>query len=249
MHRIDGAGHINHRFVAENPATNRPPTEVTPEILNALQEELATFIEWAGVVLDKGDNTQLRQALVAKFGGLDPLALDQAGAVAFFAMSTAPAGYLKANGATVSRTAYATLFAKIGTTFGVGDGSTTFTLPDLRGEFLRGFDDGRGADSGRSFGSAQKGTMNVFDDSSGGYGVYALKGDMNGSPNTNAGLDTVTAGYSASNYSGLSVGYAPPSPDSYSISTWLSYAALNIAGAGAGMTRPRNVALLACIKY
>lgn len=74
MHRIDGAGHINHRFVSENPATNRPPTEVTPEILNALQEELATFIEWAGVVLDKGDNTQLQQALIAKFGRTDGVA-------------------------------------------------------------------------------------------------------------------------------------------------------------------------------
>lgn len=71
MHRIDGAGHVDHMFVAEDPATLRPPTEVTPEILNAVQEELATFIEWAGVVLAKGDNTQLRQALVAKFAGLD----------------------------------------------------------------------------------------------------------------------------------------------------------------------------------
>lgn len=71
MHRIDGAGHVDHMFVAEDPATLRPPTEITPEILNAVQEELATFIEWAGVVLAKGDNTQLRQALVAKFAGLD----------------------------------------------------------------------------------------------------------------------------------------------------------------------------------
>lgn len=71
MHRIDGAGHVDHLFVAEDPATLRPPTEITPEIMNAFQEELATFIEWAGIVLAKGDNTQLRQALVAKFAGLD----------------------------------------------------------------------------------------------------------------------------------------------------------------------------------
>lgn len=71
MHRIDGAGHVDHLFVAEDPATLRPPTEITPEIMNAFQEELATFIEWAGVVLAKGDNTQLKQALVAKFAGLD----------------------------------------------------------------------------------------------------------------------------------------------------------------------------------
>lgn len=67
MHRIDGAGHVNHRFVSEDPASSRPPTEVTPEILNAIQEELAGFIEWAQIALDKGDNTQLRQALLSRF--------------------------------------------------------------------------------------------------------------------------------------------------------------------------------------
>lgn len=74
MHRIDGAGHVGHMFVAEDPDTLRPPTEITPEIMNAFQEELATFIEWAGIVLAKGDNTQLKQALVAKFAGLDAAA-------------------------------------------------------------------------------------------------------------------------------------------------------------------------------
>ena len=77
------------------------------------------------------------------------------GQVAHFAMSTPPTGWLKANGAVVSRTTYATLFAAIGTTFGVGDGSTTFKLPDMRGEFIRGWDDSRGVDAGRGFGTAQ----------------------------------------------------------------------------------------------
>ena len=86
---------------------------------------------------------------------LGPSVPVQAGEVAFFAMSTAPVGYLKANGAAVSRTVYATLFAAIGTVHGAGDGSTTFNLPDLRGEFLRGFDDGRGIDAGRLIGSWQ----------------------------------------------------------------------------------------------
>lgn len=71
MHRIDGAGHVDHMFVAEDPDTLRPPTEITPEIMNAFQEELALFIEWAGLVLTKGDNTQLKQALLAKFALLD----------------------------------------------------------------------------------------------------------------------------------------------------------------------------------
>jgi microcystin-dependent protein len=51
-------------------------------------------------------------------------------------------GWLKCNGAAVSRSTYAVLFAAIGTLYGAGDGTTTFNLPDYRGEFLRGLDDG-----------------------------------------------------------------------------------------------------------
>jgi hypothetical protein len=68
---------------------------------------------------------------------------------------TAPAGYLLCDGSTISRTTYATLFAEIGDTHGVGDGSTTFAIPDLRGVVVRGTDGGRGLDTGRVFGSFQ----------------------------------------------------------------------------------------------
>ena len=77
------------------------------------------------------------------------------GSVHQMATTTAPAGYLKCNGAAISRTTYADLFAIIGTTWGAGDGSTTFNVPDLRGEFVRGWDDGKGTDNGRTFASSQ----------------------------------------------------------------------------------------------
>jgi len=64
-------------------------------------------------------------------------------------------GWLYCDGSPVSRSTYADLFAAIGTTYGVGDGSTTFNLPDFRGVFLRGLDDGKGYDSGRTMGSYQ----------------------------------------------------------------------------------------------
>ena len=64
-------------------------------------------------------------------------------------------GWLYCDGDAVSRSTYADLFAAIGTTYGVGDGSTTFNLPDLRGVFLRGLDDGKGYDSGRAIGTYQ----------------------------------------------------------------------------------------------
>lgn len=77
------------------------------------------------------------------------------GAIAYLTGATVPPGWLKANGAAVSRTAYADLFAAIGTRYGAGNGSTTFNLPDLRGEFVRGWDDSRGVDAGRALGTHQ----------------------------------------------------------------------------------------------
>lgn len=71
------------------------------------------------------------------------------------ASASAPAGFLECDGSAVSRTTYASLFAVVGTTYGAGDGSTTFNVPDLRGEFIRGWDHGRGVDSGRALGSSQ----------------------------------------------------------------------------------------------
>ena len=71
------------------------------------------------------------------------------------AAASVPAGYLECNGAAVSRSTYSALFAVIGTTYGSGNGSSTFNLPDLRGEFIRGFDNGRGVDSGRSINNPQ----------------------------------------------------------------------------------------------
>lgn len=77
------------------------------------------------------------------------------GSVNFFAGTYAPTGWLKANGAAVSRATYADLFAYIGTTYGVGDGTTTFNLPDMRGYFARGWVDDGTVDAGRVFGSTQ----------------------------------------------------------------------------------------------
>lgn len=77
------------------------------------------------------------------------------GQVCFFAMEKAPPGFLICNGAIVSRIIYSELFAAMGTLYGPGDGYATFQLPDLRGEFIRGWDNGRGVDAGRVFGSFQ----------------------------------------------------------------------------------------------
>lgn len=82
-------------------------------------------------------------------------ALLPAGCVFPWGGSSPPTGYLECNGAAVSRSTFSTLFSNIGTTFGAGDGSTTFNIPDCRGYFVRGWDDGRGIDTGRTRGTNQ----------------------------------------------------------------------------------------------
>lgn len=71
------------------------------------------------------------------------------GAVIDYAGSTAPTGWLFAYGQAVSRTTYAALFAALGTTYGTGDGSTTFNLPDLRGRVIAGRDNMGGTSANR----------------------------------------------------------------------------------------------------
>lgn len=77
------------------------------------------------------------------------------GQVVMTGRASVPTGWLECNGAAVSRATYSALFTAISTTWGVGDGSTTFNLPDMRGEFARGYDNGRGVDSGRALASNQ----------------------------------------------------------------------------------------------
>lgn len=77
------------------------------------------------------------------------------GIVAPFAGGTPPRGWLLCNGAAINRTTYAQLFDVTGTIYGEGDGIATFNIPDLRGEYVRGLDNGRGVDVGRILGSHQ----------------------------------------------------------------------------------------------
>ena len=90
---------------------------------------------------------------LAEFWHSDNLSLT--GSSVGFYLTAPPAGWLKENGAAVSRATYANLFAVIGTRFGAGDGVTTFNLPDSRALFSRALDDSKGIDVGRQMGSTQ----------------------------------------------------------------------------------------------
>ena len=151
----------------------------------------------------------------------------KAGLIAFFAADTAPSGWLECDGSAVSRTQYADLFAHLGTDFGAGDGSTTFNLPDLRGEFIRGWDHGRGVDAGRGFGTAQgQGTQKhaaLIDDSGDRLrrkritGLASWTDDRSNSYTNATGTTSLSSG-------------------------------TDVVTTGTGETRPRNIAMLACIK-
>lgn len=105
--------------------------------------------------------------------------VEPAGIIKAFGGGTAPRGHLLCDGAAVSRNTYAALFSAIGTTYGVGDNSTTFNLPDLRGRFPLGkATAGTGSGMGTTGGSLDhvhsvqshfhgKGTLNIT--SSGGH--------------------------------------------------------------------------------
>lgn len=139
------------------------------------------------------------------------------GQVAWCAGSSPPEGWLECNGALVSRAAYAALFAVIGTTYGAGDGSTTFKLPDLRGEFIRGWDHGRGVDNGRAFGSAQADAFKSH--------RHTLAAPDGGNVNTPYEMWT-----------------SPISTQDNPTGAYTNYT-------GGTETRPRNIAMMAVIKY
>lgn len=161
--------------------------------------------------------------------------------IVYFASSTAPAGFLKANGAAVSRTAYAALFAIVGTSYGPGDGSTTFNLPDGRGEFIRGWDDGRGVDGGRVLGSnqASQNLSHTHTATAANAGAHnhttSVKGDR--APEGAGNLV-----YGDENYYNDNV--VLPS----SVAGDHTHA-ITVAASGGTESRPRNMAFLACIKF
>jgi hypothetical protein len=177
-------------------------------------------------------------------------AMTPPGTIAYFTTDRAPDGWLKANGQLVSRITYKDLFDTIGTTYGAGDGATTFALPDLRGEFVRGWDDGRGVDRQRTLGEWQKGSL-VGTDASGpqgqSVGSVSLR-EPSPSALPLAGWDYATQAELASLYPNTFIAGIGANVILAPISSGMN---TDKAGSGriAGVSRPRNIALLACIKY
>lgn len=151
--------------------------------------------------------------------------------------TTAPTGFIKENGASLSRTTYAALWAyaqasgnlaasegaKQKGQFGPGNGSTTFTIPDSRGIFLRGWDDGAGLDTGRVFGTYQE---------------DAFQGHIHNVPNLPLNPNSAPAGPDANGYGSTTKPTTGPVTDG-----------TNGTPRTANETRGKNAAVLFCLKY
>ncbi|WP_230387460.1 phage tail protein [Pseudomonas guariconensis] len=157
------------------------------------------------------------------------------GAILPFPKAQVPAGYLELDGSVQSAVAYPDLAAYLGTTYNTGgEPAGYFRLPDYRGEFLRGWDHGRGVDAGRVLGSSQGATIvSMGDPSQVSMTVAAFYNNV----------DNDTAGFRAK----LNGDGAPVSMPGIQTSTVAT--STSVSGDATAMyVRPRNIAVMWCIK-
>lgn len=178
-----------------------------------------------------------------------------AGMIGTFAGSNAPTGWLKANGAQVAKDAYPALYAAVGDLYtppGQSPSAGSFFLPDLRGLFPRFWDDGRGNDAGRSLGSNQGDQLAAHAHS----GRTADAGDHAHDSAFGEGNKHIAAapyGMSEHRPGGRNAGSSGGIDyDNYAWQTSTDGRHghdFTTSVSGGNETRPKNVALLACIKY
>lgn len=168
------------------------------------------------------DATDVRNPVASLSPNFQPMPV---GTVITKASTVVPDGYLECDGHAINRVGiYADLYTDIGTLYGVGDGSTTFNLPDFRGEFLRGWDHGAGNDPDVLDRTDFEGT--VVGDVVGSKQIDAFEAHTHSAETNSADPhvengDTYIAGYNG-----------------------------GVTGStGGNETRPRNVSVMYCIKY
>lgn len=140
------------------------------------------------------------------------------GAIIDYAAQACPAGWIEANGSTVLRAQYAALYSAVGSTWGDGDGVSTFTLPDFRGEFRRTWDHGRGIDVGRDFATWQADMLKAHKHDVS-YAFNGTDGAQNGAmfPSGDSSGDTI-----GSDWIGLTGG-VETRPRNWSVQTCIKY--------------------------
>lgn len=240
--------------------SNSPSTQVTYDWLNSVQEEISYVIEsplGGNLALNLTNDTQLLVAIQAMIDrAVGAIQSVPVATVFYRAQAVVPGGYLLCDGSAVSRTTYAALFAAIGTTYGAGNGSTTFNLPDLRGVFPRGVDLGRGLDPSRAMGSYQADLFGSHNHSDAGH-THADAGHTH----TDAGhAHSLTAtswggfyqwypGSSGTGSQDKAIGSSVAYANIQGSYANIQYNYANIQSNGGVETRPKNVALYPIIKF
>ena len=180
--------------------------------------------------LDDGSPTNFAAAFKSALDALVALAVPP-GTMCAFGRNTAPAGWLECDGTAVSRATYAALFVVVGTTYGVGDGSTTFNLPDARGRVLRGWDHGAGRDPARAFGSAQDDALQNI---TGSFGA------------TSSDVTSIADGTGAFVHNGPTS--AQLGADAKAPEAGFTFDASRVVKTDPNETRMKNLAVMVCIK-
>lgn len=171
---------------------------------------------------------------------IDVDAIMPVGTVIQTARTTAPTGFLACDGSAVSRTTYANLFSAIGTTYGTGDGSTTFNLPDMRGLFPRG---------AGAHGTMTKAAGGAFDGGSvGAASNDSFQGHIHRITDSIDGFGTVASG-SINNAGGNRGNILSNSPDGRVEARVMSTDGTNGTPRTGNETKPASMSLLYCIKY
>ena len=268
---VPSVGLVNGKFVDENPITGQVGSLISSEWGNAVTDELLNVIRAGGDEPVEAEHDQLLAAIkaivkdsippekirttLAAYGITDAytksvtytkaeieallknMSALPVGAMVPFPKGTVPAGFLEVDGSVQSIAALPDLAAYLGTAFNTGgEGAGNFRLPESRGEFLRGWDHGRGLDAGRALGSLQRGSLVAYDADADGFTAVVGMGGPVGSRATSIGVDD----FSSSQFSyNLKMGFAGIAAQGYG---------LPITNDLVGVSRPRNLSVMWCIK-
>lgn len=179
------------------------PVQYIPLLLTAVEAALERLDVWP----EGEEDTALGYVEDLKAWLMDNIGTEMSlptSAIIPFGGTSVPSGWLLCDGSAVSRTTYATLFAAIGTTFGAGDGSTTFNLPKIPGRTLIGAGQGTGL-TNRALGAlvgTETETLSVDQIPSHSHSISETDGFYGGSDRPQRGTDNAVRGTANTNSTG-----------------------------------------------
>ncbi|MBX8522183.1 tail fiber protein [Pseudomonas cichorii] len=248
---VPSVGLVNGKFVDENTVSGAPGSLISASWGNAVTDELLAVIQAAQIEPSEGDLDQLLEAIryivqddayakerVYNKEEIDALLKNNnvvpIGMMVPFPVAAVPPGFLEVDGSLQNSATYPDLAAYLGTRFNqAGDPAGYFRLPESRGEFLRGWDHGRGVDAGRGLGSFQA-------DSLQGFRLESMRSTDGRVGNDDGGAGTSGAGFA--------MGTAAQGTRPRNLTGAFASDGVNGEPRVGSETRGRNIAVMWCIK-